>query len=216
MKKFITMLVIMAILVIPNTVKADVNFNGFYCDAKQQQADGSVTKKCYIKVTSDDYINEVKSGLELTNVKLKSVTTKGTWVSNPTTDGTLHFTSSEKVTGEFVIAELVFEIDTTASKCGIGLMPTYVNIVDPDPEPTPEPDPEPTPDPEPQPTPEPEPTPEPTPQPQPQPETPVTKPVVKNEISNPDTGAFDGFYIMGAGVLAIFGVNFLKNKHKML
>ncbi|MBR1413375.1 MAG: hypothetical protein IJ574_01735 [Bacilli bacterium] len=129
MKKILCLIVMVAVMLMPSfIVKADAKF-GINCDAKQKQEDGTVTKKCYLKMSTTDKIDGVKASLALENVTLKQISAKGSW-TNKSNGTSLEFTSGSAVTGDFVVAEMIFEIDQTATNCRIALIPGDVTFIE--------------------------------------------------------------------------------------
>ena len=82
MKKLLNLLVLMCLLVLPMSVKAAISFeNGFKCDKKVYETDGSATMTCYVGVnaTNNSTLSRFTGTLQLENLTIKSITANSPW-----------------------------------------------------------------------------------------------------------------------------------------
>lgn len=127
MKRVISLIVLAMMIVLPMSVNAALDFSGFKCDDKVTAADGSVTKTCYIigKATGGSSISKFTATLTLQNMSIKSITASDPW-TDASSGTNLVFNSSKNVSDStFTIATIVFNVDNTAEKCAVQLIPCY-------------------------------------------------------------------------------------------
>lgn len=128
MKRVIGLIVLAMMIILPMSVNAALDFSGFRCDDKVTASDGSVTKTCYVvgKATNGSSISNFTAQLTLQNMSIKSITPSSPWVDNGSNGTQLKFTSSTNVSSDnFTIATIVFNVDNTAEKCAVQLIPCY-------------------------------------------------------------------------------------------
>lgn len=124
MKKVLGFIVLAMMVVLPMSVNAALDFSGFKCDEVDK---ANATKTCYIvgKATNGSSISKFTATLTLQNMSIKSITASSPWTNN--SNGTsLEFNASSNVSSEnFTIATIVFDVDNTAEKCAVQLIPCY-------------------------------------------------------------------------------------------
>ncbi len=133
MKKIFLIVSSFLVLFFPLMVDAaSVDFNGYYCDSKQDLGDGTFYMTCHIIVTSSSNINTIKGTLLLKNVVLESIKTSNGWTSNNGLSTSVSFTSSEGQSGTFTVADLVFTGDLSDEECEASFMPDSADYEEPD------------------------------------------------------------------------------------
>ena len=123
MKKLFLFLLTVIPVFAPFRVNAATNFNGYYCDPKQDLGDGTFYMTCHIVVSSDEALNQVTGSLILTNVTLESIKTHDDWTSNNGLSTSVEFTAQSGHSGTFTIADLVFTGDLSDEECEASFMP---------------------------------------------------------------------------------------------
>lgn len=127
MKRVLSLIVLAMMVILPARVNAALDFSGFKCDDKVTAADGSVTKTCYIigKATGGSSISKFTATLTLQNMSIKSITASDPW-TDASSGTNLAFNASKNVSDStFTIATIVFNVDNTAEKCAVQLIPCY-------------------------------------------------------------------------------------------
>ena len=132
MKKLFLFLLTVIPVFAPFRVNAATNFNGYYCDPKQDLGDGTFYMTCHIVVSSDEALNQVTGSLILTNVTLESIKTHDDWTSNNGLSSEVSFTAETGHTGTFTIADLVFTGDLSDEECEASFMPDVADYVEPE------------------------------------------------------------------------------------
>ena len=124
MKKVLGIIVLAMMVVLPMRVNAALDFSGFRCDEVDKT---NATKTCYIigKATNGSSISKFTATLTLQNMSIKSITASSPWTNN--SNGTsLEFNATTSVSSDnFTIATIVFDVDNTAEKCAVQLIPCY-------------------------------------------------------------------------------------------
>lgn len=127
MKKLVYIALCVLVLTLPINVSAkSYNFNGYYCDGKVDQKDGTFKEVCHILVTTDFDVNHIKLSLILKNVVLESVKTSGDWVSLNGLSSSMEFTSNSSHIGSFAVADLTFVGNNDDEECEASIMPELV------------------------------------------------------------------------------------------
>lgn len=117
MKKIFSIILLLTIMLIPNTVKADSYRINYYCDAKQSLNDGTFYMTCHLLINSDMDINHVKGSLLLKNVKLESIKTSSDWSSLNGLNSNVEFKSNTTHKGSFSVADFVFTGNLSDKEC---------------------------------------------------------------------------------------------------
>lgn len=127
MKKILSIIVLAIMFVLPLSVNAALDFSGFRCDDKVYEADGSVTKTCYIvgSATNGSSLSQFTATLSLENMSIKSIQAAEPW-TDYSTGTSLSFRASSSISSEnFTIATIVFTVNNAAEKCGVQLIPCF-------------------------------------------------------------------------------------------
>ncbi len=117
------LLSILAIALPMNVSAKSYSFGGYYCDAKEDQHDGTFKEVCHVLVTSDFDINHIKLELILKNLVLDSVKTSSDWVNKNGLSNKMEFTSNTSHNGSFSVADLVFLGNINDEECEASIMP---------------------------------------------------------------------------------------------
>lgn len=124
MKKLGLLLISILIVFAPINVSAKTySFDGYYCDAKIDQGDGTFKEVCHILVTTDFEINHIKLSLILKNVVLDSVKTNGDWINKNGLSNSMEFTANTSHQGSFSVADLTFVGNMNDEECEASIMP---------------------------------------------------------------------------------------------
>ncbi len=127
MKKILSLIVLGCLLVMPMSAKAAISFqNGFKCDKKVYETDGSATMTCYISAnaTSGSTLSQFTGTLQLENLTVKSITPASNWMDY-SNGNSLSMRTTQGMTGEFQIATIVFTVNDVAKQCRAVLVPCY-------------------------------------------------------------------------------------------
>lgn len=117
MKKILSILVILTIILLPSTASASSYRINYHCDAKQPLDDGTFYLTCHLAINSDMDINHVKGSLLLKNVKLASIKTNNDWQSLNGLNTDVEFTSTSDHKGSFTVADFVFTGNLSDTEC---------------------------------------------------------------------------------------------------
>lgn len=117
MKKILSILVILTVILLPSTAQASSYHINYYCDAKEPLDDGTFYLTCHLAINSDMDINHVKGSLLLKNVKLASIKTNNDWQSLNGLSTDVEFISTSEHNGTFAVADFVFTGDLSDTEC---------------------------------------------------------------------------------------------------
>ena len=131
MRKLLLIFLCVLAVFAPIKASATVNFNGYYCDPKQDLGDGTFYMTCHIVVTSDEEVNKVTGTLILKNVVLESIKTYDDWTSNNGLSTSVSFTADSGHTGTYTIADLVYTGDLSDTECEASFMPDAADYEEP-------------------------------------------------------------------------------------
>lgn len=130
MKKISMLVLSILVIIAPLNVSAkSYNFNGYYCDAKEDLHDGTFKEVCHVLVTSDFDINHIKLELVLKNLVLDSVKTSSDWVNKNGLSNNMEFTSNDSHKGSFAVADLVFMGNIHDTECEASIKPVLVEKI---------------------------------------------------------------------------------------
>ena len=132
MKKYVFVFLTMFALLMPIKASARIDFNGYYCDPKQDLGDGTFYMTCHIVISSDQDINQVTGTLILTNVTLESIKTQDDWVSQNGLSLNVSFEADTAHSGTFTVADLVFTGNSNVEECEASFMPDVAQYVEPE------------------------------------------------------------------------------------
>lgn len=127
MKKLFFGLFSFMLIILPFKVEAKTHsFNGYYCDKKVDQNDGTFKEVCHILVTSDYDVNHIKLKLVLKNVVLESVKTNGDWINQNGLSNNMEFSSNSTHKGSYSVADLTFIGNMDVEDCEASIEPTLI------------------------------------------------------------------------------------------
>lgn len=117
MKKILSILILLTVLLLPNTVNAASYRFNYSCDAKQPLNDGTFYMTCHLLLNSDMELNHVKGSLQLKNVKLESIKTNSDWTNLNGLNSKVEFTSASTHKGSFSVADFIFTGNLSDTEC---------------------------------------------------------------------------------------------------
>ncbi len=130
MKKFLTILLCLGAVLIPNNASAKTySFDGYYCDEKEDLGDGTFRLTCHLLATTDFEVNHVEGSLILKNVTLESIKTTSDWANENGLANDVSFTSDTSHSGSFSIADLIFTGNLSDTECEASFMPTLAEKI---------------------------------------------------------------------------------------